>query len=461
MSYTIIAQFTQEMAEYYQFLIEGHFDFKTLVAKDATDALNIIKQKGIPQLFICGAKSNGFLSFLDYYNSLEVRFPLIVTCKKFEEHLVLSKFKPQALSRLIHEDAPVDSLFEPIQKLILIGDRKSQQQVYCKVNIDFFKEAEELFCDVFVKLSDDKYVRIIDRYQPIASDLIERYMARNVRHLFVKLSDFKLLTNQLMKKLIPHTDQDKALTNLEKSRALISTSPSTLVFPIQLQETVYESISKIGLNEKSVEMASMAISNTMEIIEKNSFVLEHIAKYLKKGDYLSSHSFFLSYLSCAILRETAWKNPTASMKLTLAAFFHDIGLEDSEIAQLHDLEKIDPGEIDYRVLNKIKDHTYNSVKLMTKIEGIPADVDKIILQHHENYAGTGFPRGIDYKHFTPLSAIFKVAHEISDRLYIQGMDQMIVMSAIEEMKSTYKASPFNAIVTALEKCFPKKNKMAS
>ena len=457
MSYTIVVQASQELSEYYQFLLQGQYDFAIVVLADGQKALDYIKENGEPHCFILGSRSKDFLNVLKDYDSKEVRYPLIVTCKKSEEAFVVAKFKTSALSRLIHEEESIDVLFDQMQKLFAMGQRKLQAQTYCKVNIDFFKNTEELFCDVFVRLTDNKYVKIIDRYQPIEPDLIERYVVRNVRHLFVKANDFKLITAQLMKKISPNTQT--CASPMERSKALIAAPPSSIIFPIQLQETVYESINKIGLNEQAVEMASMAISSTIELIEKNQVAFEQLSKYLKKGDYLSSHSFFLSYLSCSILRETPWKSPSASTKLTLAAFFHDISLEDSDIAKLHDLEKYSSKDIEYSVEQKVKEHTMASVKLMSKIEGIPNDVDKIILQHHEDYSGLGYPRGIDYKHFTPLAAVFKVAHELSNRLYIQGMDQEVIASVIEEMRQDYKSHPFSIVIQGLDKCFPKNQKM--
>lgn len=457
MSYTIVVQASQELSEYYQFLIQGQFDFNIVLLSDGMKALEYMKENGDPHCLILGSRSKEFLAVIKDYDTKEVRYPLIVTCKKSEDAFVVAKFKPTALSRLVHEEENIDILFQQMEKLFAMGQRKLQAQTYCKVNIDFFKNTEELFCDVFVKLTDNKYVKIIDRYHPIEPDLIERYIARNVRHLFVRASDFKLITAQLMKKISPN--KLAGASSMERSRALIAAPPSSVVFPIQLQETVYESISKIGLNDQAVEMASMAISSTIELIEKNQIAFDHLAKFLKKGDYLSSHSFFMSYLSCSILKETPWKSPSASTKLTLAAFFHDIALEDSDIAKLHDLEKYTSSDIQYEVEQKIKEHTMASVKLMSKIEGIPNDVDKIILQHHENYTGSGYPRGIDYKHFTPLAAVFKVAHELSNRLYVQGMDREVINAVVEEMRSEYKSHPYNIVIQALDKCFPKNQKM--
>lgn len=324
MTYSIVAQSDQAHSEYFAFLLRGNYDFNIVFVADARECIETIKTKGIPQLLIIGAKTLGFLDILSYYDQIEVRFPMIVTGKLSEQDHIFSKFKPSALSRFLVEDCNAEQLFEIVDKFIKIESRKKEQNIYCKVNIDFFKSASELFCDVFLRLSDEKYIKIIDRYQPIAPDLIERYINKDIRHLFVKINDFKLLTNQLTKRLV--MDNSKSLTTYEKSRALIASPPSSVIFPIQLQETVYESISKIGLNDKSVEMASMAISSTLEIIEQDKVSFENLSKFLKKGDYLSSHSFFLAYISCAILRESQWRNPMNLSRLTLASFFHDIGL---------------------------------------------------------------------------------------------------------------------------------------
>jgi len=150
MSYTIVVQASQELSEYYQFLLQGQYDFAIVVLADGQKALDYIKENGEPHCFILGSRSKDFLNVLKDYDSKEVRYPLIVTCKKSEEAFVVAKFKTSALSRLIHEEESIDVLFDQMQKLFAMGQRKLQAQTYCKVNIDFFKNTEELFCDVFV-----------------------------------------------------------------------------------------------------------------------------------------------------------------------------------------------------------------------------------------------------------------------------------------------------------------------
>jgi HD-GYP domain-containing protein (c-di-GMP phosphodiesterase class II) len=80
---------------------------------------------------------------------------------------------------------------------------------------------------------------------------------------------------------------------------------------------------------------------------------------------------------------------------------------------------------------------------------VPPDVDLIIAQHHERPDGSGFPRGLSSTYIAPLSAIFIVAHDMTQYAIEKGK-AFKAADFLEEFREQYKPSQFRKVVQAIE-----------
>ena len=90
-------------------------------------------------------------------------------------------------------------------------------------------------------------------------------------------------------------------------------------------------------------------------------------------------------------------------KLKKAAIFHDIGKIMLPVYLLNKKEKINKYE-----RKKIKKHSEIGYHLLKSIDDY-TEVAKIVLHHHENYDGTGYPKGLKGKTIPFISRIISVA----------------------------------------------------
>ena len=68
---------------------------------------------------------------------------------------------------------------------------------------------------------------------------------------------------------------------------------------------------------------------------------------------------------------------------------------------------------------------------------MPADIDIIILNHHENAEGTGFPRSLSPNRTFPLSIVFIVAHDFVSHLYKIDFEEEKIPSVINAIEKKY------------------------
>jgi response regulator RpfG family c-di-GMP phosphodiesterase len=96
------------------------------------------------------------------------------------------------------------------------------------------------------------------------------------------------------------------------------------------------------------------------------------------------------------------------------------------------------------------EHPAKSAELVKSFQEIPADVDVIVLQHHERPNGSGFPGKLIFSYISPLSTTFIVAHDLAQDML--SKDQNFVLSDfIEVAKKEYNQGNFKKIMIALER----------
>src|SRR5271156_1021441 len=65
-----------------------------------------------------------------------------------------------------------------------------EQRVYCGIEIAEFETGRDIPFDVYVRLSDDKYVKVATPATPLTGDRTAAYRAKDVTTLYITREDF-------------------------------------------------------------------------------------------------------------------------------------------------------------------------------------------------------------------------------------------------------------------------------
>ncbi len=181
-------------------------------------------------------------------------------------------------------------------------------------------------------------------------------------------------------------------------------------------DLVRDVIKESGFTEEAQKVAKASVEMTVKLIGQKPKLSEIMADLKQKeGPYIPSHSIMLGRLACGMAFKVGWHSPATYFKLTLAAFMHDITLDDTKLAKITSTQFQNPDNgLTPDEIKKIKLHPISASEYTRKFSEIPSDVDQIVLQHHEKADGTGFPRGLNAKYISPLSTLFILAHEMID-----------------------------------------------
>ena len=221
------------------------------------------------------------------------------------------------------------------------------------------------------------------------------------------------------------------------------------VFPIFLEDTL-EGIVSLGFNTKpqlTEEELGQArqISDQMGIGLTNARLIEELS------------DFNLGTLQ-ALARTIDAKSPwTGGHSEKVTKYGLEIGkvlgfaAEEMEILQrgglLHDIGKIGisnkildkPGKLTEEERTLIQDHPRLGVRILEPI-GAFTDVLRIVLQHHENFDGTGYPEGLVGEEISIYSRIFAVSDRYealtADRPYRKALSPVEAAKFIRDNSGT-------------------------
>jgi len=86
---------------------------------------------------------------------------------------------------------------------------------------------------------------------------------------------------------------------------------------------------QFGIDQKIQRIVKESVDMTIRSIRIHPGPSE-LFKKLKdqEGSYLSNHSILLAHVSCSLATQMEWVSTTTSSKLVMAAFLHDITLDD-------------------------------------------------------------------------------------------------------------------------------------
>jgi putative nucleotidyltransferase with HDIG domain len=171
---------------------------------------------------------------------------------------------------------------------------------------------------------------------------------------------------------------------------------------------------------------------------------------ITKKNFMSEHSIMVGYLSVAILSQTSYSNDSNSIKLSLAALLHDVGIK-NEKHWAYELGDNLSENYSRREIDSFYNHIQASLEVLSKINDVPPDVDKILINHHEKYDGSGYPRGIGWSKIPILSCIFIVAHELVVHIFNTKYSDEDLSKFIAQKKIEYVEGHFRDAIIALEK----------
>lgn len=312
--------------------------------------------------------------------------------------------------------------------------KESSPEEFCKVSLNEFVSDKKLEIDVFIKLSDKKIIKIGRKGDNIPTNRIESYKSKGLKYLHVLKSDFGNLVKfnlDLAKKV-----GSSHVVNSEKKKN----------FMRYTGELILEHAFTAEIDEEMFTEAKDFLSTSIDVLTESNeafSLLEHLNSHC---DYLYAHALCASMYATMIARKMGYESSALFFKLSMAGLFHDIGKKEIDRELLDKPRPL----LNYQERSLVESHPQRGFEILSQLKNVPSDVLTMVLQHHENCMGTGYPQRLKKDKIHPLAKILITANIFSELVIVTPHHKgMSGRESIKEMETHYSglidSQSFNAL----------------
>lgn len=279
------------------------------------------------------------------------------------------------------------------------GPEKSAEQQYCRLGINDFISGRTIKFNIFILISDKKYVKIAHKGEDISMDRIQFYREKGLLFLYLKREDFRKYVGFSLT-ISDAANRTRVLDTKKKLNLLRHTG-----------EILGEQIRHDGIVPSVYESAAAFVETVLDVLTDDAGAVDLLEALNSHADYLLGHSVAVSLFSVLIAEKLNWNSPSNKFKIAMGGLLHDVGMK----------------EIDATILNKprfnwsqgeiknFEDHPLRGNRILDDLNDIPDDIRDIVKQHHENCLSRGFPARVKKVSIHPMAKLISVADEFCYR----------------------------------------------
>lgn len=309
------------------------------------------------------------------------------------------------------------------------------------INSDIFLKLNYVPCNVYLKLNDGKFIKIIKRNEIFESRLIQKLILKDIQHFYVKRSEISLYGKTVLSTLTSLIKtKKKRIDELQKSQL---TSKAI--------EVLKNNLLKCGVNEGTIKTTDEVVEMQLEIIISNSDLNNYLVKFQHFRKIYSDHTRIVCYIVTSMLRVLGWDSESTMHRMCLAAMLHDLSLPDEFLTRVITHDNL--AQLDEKDKKTYFTHPELSSHLAKNFDQLAGGIDQIVLEHHELPDGTGFPKGLLENNIHPLSATLHLADLASDLLWEFNFETKMVKDKLRDLRPLYSRGLYRKPYDALAKVF--------
>lgn len=400
----LIADDEELLCELYQMIIESEFSCDITKVYDGESAINLIKNNTHFDLIISDfnmPKATGGALFLANKAHRNIPF-LLFSGGEISDYKDFKDFKNiNPLNHFFNKPFDDSSLINVIQEIAKFKsvDETSSDEKFIKIKLAYYILYTKKTAEVYIKLSDSKYTKILNKNDENVPDsnLLDHYRNKGIEYIYLEETSYQNFLSDVFKKFNDCILSEKKLDTLFR------------IAGIDLKISV-EGLNSIGISNYQIESTNKEIHESIVAICSNPESKHLFEKVCQSKGMLIGHSALIIYIAAAICKVTNLPFSSTVRKISTASFFHDMSMFNAD-AQFdeNNIEQI----TDKNILKLIAEHPITSASLLSPSSDLAEDTKKIILEHHELPNGNGYPKGLNASQISQLSCLFIMAQLIA------------------------------------------------
>jgi hypothetical protein len=294
----------------------------------------------------------------------------------------------------------VESLINQIKTIL--NPNFNNQAGYISIPVDSLIHFKMLPFDLFVKITEDKFLKRIPANEVIDESTIQGFKIRGINELHFERKNNRDFSLMLLNNMINKVESDYS-TQDAKSKA------TNEVFL-----TTKDIVQSVGLPPKVIQVCESVMERITSDVMSHK---DNLSTYLSEAKASSQVNFqfrfieLTSFIASQMVDIINDGNKDEDMKtIVFASFFCDIALKSSSQLGYRSEESIEGiFSGDKRLVEK---HAHTAFEIVSKYKNAPKLAGMIIKQHHGAMDGIGFPTNLSIE-LLSLSKCLIAAQELS------------------------------------------------
>lgn len=262
--------------------------------------------------------------------------------------------------------------------------------------------------DLFVRLSNGKYVKILNSGDILSADRIESYKAKGMTSLFIlkaAQADYLKFYDTMVDSIV----KDTTVAVEVKQQHIAAQGQNAIQF-----------LKSSGFSDESMASAESYVKNTTELVTQIAAKSDQVKKLLDDVTTYE-HAMACSTLAGLMIKHIGGSNPVIFNAIGIACFLHDISLVGQpQVVLDDDLDAMTPEQKTIYLA-----HPEESAKLVKKMKGVPPIVVTAVAQHHLRANKGGFPEAKAVNEVNRISELVGLAEEFLKLLKKKETDPSI------------------------------------
>ncbi len=436
----LVLEKDHDLLHFYSMIFEKYNESIEMIELDSVEKgiLFFKNDQNLKTEFIIINDEMGEESTLKFYNFLKhkkIIAPLLFISKDEEGR----SFFIKELSERPTNHCLLRPVIEPDFTKVLSLYLKREKQInskatgtFQKVNAIFFLRYKRTLCDIYIKLSDRKFIKLIHGKDGFEAKDIQRYLNKGLTYFYLTKKDyekFNVTCNEttFLESLNESADSEPSF---ETTQAILSSLLQTFGVSDFLLSKAFENINKVRKK-----------------IMDNESLLELFKNRQDTQSFYYDHALLVGLLASLTLEKMSnWRSAENIEKICIAAMLHDSALEEEVVNTMESEPSNDLMTLSIDQKNKFLDHPHQIAEMIRSNTNLHSEVATIVSEHHEKPDGSGFPRKLTHRDVCPLSALFIVIHDFVEQLYLIHFAAELKQSIIDSFEKKYESGHFHNVL---------------
>lgn len=443
MNYILIVEDEEDIRDIYEMILRRAFPLDVVLTGSGNEALRAIQERGRPEIIISDLHMpDGDGEFL-HNKLLEMKLDVpFVICSTDPISSLQRKFV--GIHGYVEKPRIVDAVLKLVDTVVSSYETPPS---YVPVRISFLLRLGTVHFDLFMKISESRFVKVINADEAFILEDAQRFYKKDLSHLYILKEEADQYLSSVENNL--HQIYSQTLQN-----------PQDLpMISLEAIESVERLARTLGWREGVVDASKHAVNLAIKVVSSEPNLLNLLKHKLRNvHSRYSQHVGLVALMNCAFCHQMGWVSESSQMKVGLAALMHDITVDEKiyENIEYWNSAASNPSDKTPEVV-KYRNHPIESVNMLLKVRNLPADVDQIILQHHESKDGSGFPRGLVSTRISPFATVFIIVEDLINFLGDSQDHQEKIQLFIKMRSERYNSGSFKKVFDVLKKLVKENN----